>query len=150
MTAVSSAFGLKRSLHANKIRSEAAEHVLDHMVGPNAQNLVPNFSGQMSIPQMPGKTHKLIGIRMPDFDNQLRRGPNLEPPPIIQLQAIAIGHCNRFRKVEKDIFALVRSQANAAAMPRVKIDGERACRLFLRPMSSRPMNASAMHRHIST
>jgi hypothetical protein len=37
------------------------------------------------------------------------------------LQAIAIGHRNRFRKVEKDILALIRSEANAAAMPRVKI-----------------------------
>jgi hypothetical protein len=56
------------------------------------------------------------------------------------LQAISIGHRNRFRKVKKDIFALIRSQANAAAMARVKIESESACRLFLRPMPGGAMN----------
>jgi hypothetical protein len=56
------------------------------------------------------------------------------------LQAVPIGHRNRVWKVEKDIFALIRHQANAAAMARVKIESERACRLFLRPMSGGAMN----------
>ena len=60
--------------------------------------------------------------------------------PIFELQAISIGHRNRFRKVEKDIFALIRRQANAAAMTRIKIEGESACRLFLRPKPGGAMN----------
>jgi hypothetical protein len=56
------------------------------------------------------------------------------------LQAISIGHRNRFRKVEKDIFALIRGHANPATMPRVKIESESACRLFLRPISGGAMN----------
>ena len=35
---VSAAFGLERGLDRLKIRSEAAEHVFDHVVGPNAKN----------------------------------------------------------------------------------------------------------------
>jgi hypothetical protein len=76
VAAVSAAFGLEGALHLYKIRSEALEHILDHMVGPNAQNLVSNFSRQMSIAQMPSKAHKLTGISMPDFDNGLRSGLN--------------------------------------------------------------------------
>jgi hypothetical protein len=56
------------------------------------------------------------------------------------LQAISIGHRNRVRKIEKDIFALIRSQANAAAMARVKIESEGACRLFRRPKPGGSMN----------
>jgi hypothetical protein len=59
-----------------------------------------------------------------DFDNELSGGLNSEPPPIFKLQAISIGHSDRFRKVEKDIFALIHSQANSAAMARVKIQSE--------------------------
>ena len=140
MAAVSAAFGLERRLHLHKIRSETMEHILDHMVRPNAKNLVSNFSRQMPISQMPREAHKLIGIFVPDFDNHLRSGQNLQPPPILKLQAIAVGHRNRFRKIEKDIFALIRGQANTAAMARVKIESERACRLFLRPMSGGTMN----------
>jgi len=56
------------------------------------------------------------------------------------LQAISVGHGNRLRKIEKDIFALVRGQANATAMARVEIEGDASCRLFLRPMPGCAMN----------
>jgi len=45
VAAVRAALGLKRSAHVYEIRSEAVEHILDDMVGPNAKNLVLNFSG---------------------------------------------------------------------------------------------------------
>jgi hypothetical protein len=140
VAAVSAAFGLEGGLHLYKIRFEVMEHILDHMVGANAKNLVSNLSRQMPISQMPGKAHKLIGIFMPDFDNKLSSGLNLQQPPIVKLQAISIGHRNRFRKVEKDIFALIGSQANAAAMARVEIESDRASRPFLRPVSGGAMN----------
>jgi hypothetical protein len=56
------------------------------------------------------------------------------------LQAVSICHRNSFRKVEKDIFALIRSQANAAAMARVKIESEQARRFFCRPLPSGAMS----------
>jgi hypothetical protein len=140
VAAVGAAFGLEGGPCLYKIRSEATEHVLDHMVGPNAKNLVSNLSRQMPIAQMPCKAHELIGIFMSDFDNELRRGLNPQPPPIFELQAISIGHRNCFRKIEKDIFTLIRSQANAAAMARVKIESESARRLFVRPMPGGAMN----------
>ena len=65
------------------------------------------------------------------------------------LQAISIGHRDRFRKVEEDIFALIRRQANAAAVARVEIERETACRPFNRPIPGGAMNRSAMHRHVS-
>src|SRR5579864_9502546 len=121
---VSAAFGLERDLHLYKICTETKEHVFDHVVGPNAKNLVSNFSRQMPISQMPRQTSKLVGVFMPDFNNKLRCGLNLEPSPIFKLQAISISHSNRLGKVEQDIFALIPSQANAASMARVKIESE--------------------------
>ncbi len=72
---------------------------------------------------------------MSDFYEVLGSGLNLQPPPIVQLQAISIGHGNRLRKIEKNIVALIRRQAKAAAMARVKVESKRACRLFFRPMA---------------
>jgi hypothetical protein len=140
VAAVSAAFGLEGGLHLYKIRFEVLEHILDHMVGANAKNLVSNLSRQMPISQMPGKAYKFIGIFMPDFDNKLSSGLNLQQPPIVKLQAISIGHRNCFRKVEKDIFALIGSQANAAALASVEIESDRTSRLFLRPVSGGAMN----------
>src|SRR5579864_5499845 len=84
---VSAAFGLERDLHLYKICTETKEHVFDHVVGPNAKNLVSNFSRQMPISQVPRKARQLIGIFMSDFDNEFRRGLNLEPSAIFKLQA---------------------------------------------------------------
>jgi hypothetical protein len=77
VAAVSAAFGLEGGLHLYKIRSEAMEHILDHMVRPNAKNLVSSFSRQMPISQMPSKAHKLIGIFVPNFDKKFHSGLNL-------------------------------------------------------------------------
>src|ERR1700747_62035 len=141
---VSAAFGLERDLHLCKICSEAKEQILDHVVGPNAKNLVSNLSRQMPISQMPRKARQLIGIFMSDFDNELCRSLNLEPFTIFKLQAISISHGNRLGEVEQDIFALIPSQANAASMARVKIESERPNRVFCRPMPSGLVNRSAM------
>jgi hypothetical protein len=141
---VSAAFGLERDLHPCQVCSEAKEHILDHVVGPNAKNLVSNFSRQMPVSQMPRKARQLIGIFMSDFDNELRRSLNLEPSTIFKLQAISISHGNRLGKIEQDIFALIPSQANAASMARVKIESERSCCVFRRPIPGGSMNGSAM------
>jgi hypothetical protein len=77
VAAVSAAFGLERGVHLCKIRSKAMKHIFDHMVGPNAKNLVSNFSWQMTISQMPSQAYQLIRILMPDFDNELGSSLNL-------------------------------------------------------------------------
>jgi hypothetical protein len=61
-----------------------------------------------------------------DFDDGLSSGPDLQPPPVFQLQAVSVGHRDGFRQVEKDILSLVSSQANAAAVTRIKIESESA------------------------
>src|SRR5260370_36187398 len=97
---VSAAFRLERDLHPCKICSEATEHILDHVIRPNAKNLVTNFSWQMPISQMPREASKLAGVFMLDFDNELRRSLHLEPLHIFSLQASSISHGNRLGEVD--------------------------------------------------
>jgi len=147
VAAVRAAFGLKRGLHLHELCTKAMEHIFDYVVGPNTKSVVSNFSRQVPVSQMPRKAHELIGIFVSDFHNQLGSSLNLQPPAIFQLQAIAIGHRNGLRKVKEDIFAMIRSQANTAAMARVEIERQSACSFFLRPMPGRAMNGSIAHCH---
>jgi hypothetical protein len=117
------------------------------MIGSDAKDVVSNFSRQMPIPKVPSKTHKLVRIFMPDFDDGLRSGLNFQPPPVFQLQAIAIGHRDGLRKVKEDIFAMIGSQANTSAVARIKIERQSACRFFFRPMPGGAMNGSIAHCH---
>jgi hypothetical protein len=142
MASVRAAHWLKRCLYLGKICAKAKEHMLDHMVGANAKRVIPNFSRQMAVSQVPGQAHELIRILMPYFDNNLGRGLNSKPPSIFQLQTIPVGHGNRLGKIEKNIFALIRGKANAASMPRVEIESKRACRFFWRPMPGWSMRGS--------
>jgi hypothetical protein len=154
MAAVRTALGLKGSAHVYKIGSEATEHHLDDVVGPNAKNLVLNFSGQMPISQMPCQAHALIGIFMPDFNKKFASRLDLQPSSIIELQAISIGHCDRFGKIEEDFFALVSRHPDATAMTRVRVERQSVDRFFLRPMPGGSMSGStmdsAMPNHVST
>ena len=65
-------------------------------------------------------------IIVTDFDDGLRSSPHLQPPPVLQLEAVSVGHRDGFRQVEKDILSLVGCQLNAAAVTRIKIESESA------------------------
>jgi hypothetical protein len=150
VTAIGSAFGLKRGLHRYQMSSETTQHVLDHMVRADTKNLVSNFGRKMPVSQMPSKTHKLIWIFMPDFENVFGSGLDLEPSSIIKLKAISLGHRYRFREVENDIFALIRGETNAPTMARVKVESESTRRFFFGPVPGGAMNRSRVDGHIST
>jgi hypothetical protein len=144
VSAIGAPFRLKRGMDLCKIRSETTEHVFDDMVGSNAEDVVSNLRRQMAISQMPGKACKLVRIFVPDFDNGFGGGLDSEPSPVFQLQAVPIGHGNRFAKIEKNLFALIGSQANAAPMAGVEIQRERTCCLFRWPLACRSMDGSTM------
>ena len=98
--AVGAALGLEGHLGRAKVRSEATQHILDHMVGPNTQSLIANIGRQMPISQMPGEPHQLSRVFMPDFNDELGRGLNLKPSTILELQTVPIRHRDRLRKVK--------------------------------------------------
>jgi len=104
---VGPAFGLESSLDLLEVCSEAMEHVFDHVVRPNQKNVVSDFSRQMPIAQVPGKTHKLYRVLMSDFYKLLCGGLNPQPSSVFQLKTISVGHGDRFRKIEENIFPLI-------------------------------------------
>ena len=54
MADISAAFGLERDLHPFKICSEAKEHILDHVIGPNAEE--PGLEFQSANADFPDAT----------------------------------------------------------------------------------------------
>jgi len=140
VTTVRAAFGLKRGIAFSENCAEAGKHLFDHMVRPDSEGFMSNLRRQMTIAEMPCKAHKLARIFMPHLDNRLRGRLNHEPPPIVKLHTISIGHGDSLWKIEKNILALIRSQPNPAPMARIEIERDSACGSFLRPMPGRTMN----------
>jgi len=94
----------------------------------------------MSISEVPGKPRELIGLSMSDFDKGFRGRLDFQQSPIVELQSVPVGHGNRFRKIQKDIFTLVRHQRNASAVAGIEIERDRALSPFLRPIPGKSMN----------
>ena len=137
MTAVCAAFGLERSIDLSENCAEAGKHLLDHMVRPDKESFMSNLRRQMTIAEMPCKAHKLPRIFVPHLDNRFRGRLNHEPPPIVKLHTIPISHGDSFRKIEKDILALIRREPNPASVSGIEIERDSACGIFLRPMPGR-------------
>jgi hypothetical protein len=124
VAAVCAAFRLESRLSRHHRRSEAAEQVFDDVIWSDAKRLTPDLSRHVSVSQMPRESHELTGIVVRDVDDGLRRGPNDQPSPVLELQAIAIGHCGRSREMEEDLVALVGDHADTTTMPIVEVEGE--------------------------
>jgi hypothetical protein len=140
VTSVRAAFGLKRSIAFSENCAEAGKHLFDHMVRPDTEGFMSNLRRQMTIAEMPCKAHKLARIFMPHLDNRLCGRLNHEPPPIVKLHTISIGHGDGLWKIEKDILPLIRREPNPASVPGIEIERDSACGIFLRPMPCRTMN----------
>jgi len=74
---ISPALGLESGPDSVEVRSEAAEHVFDHVIGTNQKHTVSNFSRQMPIAKVPRKTHQLYRVLMSDFYKLLSSSSNL-------------------------------------------------------------------------
>jgi len=155
LPAISAALGLKRYLHFYELCAKAGEHLFDHMVRPNAKNLVMNFCRQMPVSQMPRQSHKLTAVLMPDFNDKFRCGLNPEPSSIVKLQAVAVCHSNGVWKIKQQILAKIVNQTTAAAVSVVKVQSKRAHSSIVGPLPGRPMCVSMRKEsvdssHIST
>jgi hypothetical protein len=150
VAAVSAALGLERRFDSRQLRAQAAQHLLDHMVGPDAKSMVANLSRQVPVSQVPGQAHELAGILVPDFGDLFRGSLDHQPPAVFELHTISVSHGHSFGKVEKDVLACVQGQADTAAVPRVEIERKGACGALLGPVSSWAMNRSGTHGRLST
>ena len=152
MVAVRAAFGLKRCLKRHDRSSEAAKHVFDDVIRPDPKSVAADLGRHMTVAEMPRESHELTRLRVSDVDDGLGRRANDEPPAVIELHTVSIGHGDGGRQIEKDLVAPIADQADAPTMPMVEIERDRAGGKFLRPFTCSPMNdrAGRHSRHINT
>jgi hypothetical protein len=140
MAAVRTGLRLEGCLQLRERRSEAAEHLFDDVVRPDAKSLTPDLGRHMPVAEMPRESDELTRFRVSDVDHGLRRRSNDEPRPVLELHAVSIGHWDRYRQIEKHLVALIGDQTEASTMPMVEIESDRADCEFLRPFTGASMN----------
>src|SRR5215510_6476296 len=107
VVAIRAAFGLKDCLKPHHRSSDAAKHVFDDVIRPNAKSVAQNLGRHMTVAEMPRESHELTRLRVSDVDNELGRRTYDEPRAVIELHTVSIGHCDRGGQIEKDLVALI-------------------------------------------
>ena len=64
---VGAALRLKSCLHFAELGSETLKHFFNHVVGSDTEGALANLCGEMAISKMPGKSHQLMSVFVPDF-----------------------------------------------------------------------------------
>jgi hypothetical protein len=120
MLAVGAGFGLEGGLEMAKIRTQAKEHRLDHVVRANAQGVLADLGQEMPIAEMPGD---LDEIRSSDLDHGLGQGLDLEHGTILEAEALARLQAGRFGEVDQDVLAAPGADHVAPASSALEIEG---------------------------
>ena len=69
--AVGAAFGLKRLFDFPEFGSETFQHFFNHVIGADEQGVFANLRWEMTIPEVPRKSHELVAIFMTNFEKHL-------------------------------------------------------------------------------
>ena len=64
---VGAALRLKSCLHFAEFGFETLKHFFHHVVGADTEGAFANLCGEMTISKMPGKSHQLMPVFVPDF-----------------------------------------------------------------------------------
>jgi hypothetical protein len=143
--AIGAAFGIERRLDLDYFRSKPHGKIGDNMIAADPQRTGHDLGRQMAIAQMPGHARELPRIGADDFQEQLRRGDNLDQTAVFKEQRIAAPQLGRRRQIEQKGHAGIAGHGNAPAVPVVVIENDAVGRLA-RPSGGRSDGDSA-HGH---
>jgi hypothetical protein len=64
---VGAALRLKSCLYFAEFGSETLQHFFNYVVGPDTEGVFANLCREMAISKMPGESHQLMAVFVPDF-----------------------------------------------------------------------------------
>jgi hypothetical protein len=85
---IGAALGIERRFDLDHASPQSLHHRLDDMIAPDAQAPGRDLRRQMTVTEMPGKPHQMLGIAASDLGQRLRRGDDLDQPVIVKHQRV--------------------------------------------------------------
>ena len=119
---VGAAFGVERRLDGGDGGAEAARHLLDHGIAADAQRPARQFGRQVAVAEMPGDADQRRGLGGANFGERLRRGDDLDDPPVLELEPVAAAQQHRLFEIEQEIEAAHALHRHATTMAFVVVE----------------------------
>jgi hypothetical protein len=119
---VGAGLGLERGLYSGKMRAEAAQHLFQHAIPPDAQPLAHDLNIGVAVADVPGEARKLLRTNRRDLDQRLALAGNQDDGTVVEHEAVAIVQHGRMWQIEQELYAALGGQHHAATMAPVGIE----------------------------
>jgi hypothetical protein len=113
---------IERRFERRKPSAQSAEHILDHVIAPDAQPIADDLNVDVAIADVPGEPRKIAGIRRRDLGQRLGAADDPHHGAIVEHKPVAIVQSRGLRQIEQKPRATLAAQDNAAAVPLVGIE----------------------------
>jgi hypothetical protein len=142
---VGAALGIKRRFDRLKPGTEAAQHILDHMIAPDAQPLADDLHVDVTITDVPRKARQIVGVGGGDFDERLGPADHADDRAVVEHETVAVAERGGLRQIEQKFGAALTAQHHppAMALMRIEEDGVDGARFI--PVSGGFDGARALH-----
>lgn len=119
---VRSTLRVKRCFERREPCAESAQHVLDHVIAPDAQAVADDLDVDVTIANVPGEPRQLVRVRRCNLDQRLGAADDPNDPAVVEHDAIAIMQGRSLRQIEQKPRAALTAQDDTAAMPLMGIE----------------------------
>jgi hypothetical protein len=124
MSGIGSAFGREGGNNVGDRRAQSDQHVADDMIAADAEAVLKDFCGEMTVAELPGQGGEMADIAPAHLVKRFRFGMDLDDAAIIKQDALAVAEQSSFRQVEQEGDAVVGPERDAAAVPPRLVQGD--------------------------
>jgi hypothetical protein len=119
---VSTRLRIERRFDGFDVAAEALDHVLNHMIGPDANAVTQQLHRQMAITEMPRDSHEFAIVMGVNFKQRLRACTDPNDRAVLQQQPIAVAQAQRLGEVDQQVMPGLRCQNDPAAVTAIEVD----------------------------
>lgn len=134
---IGAALRLEGSADVQHRGAEPAQHVLDHVIAADEDEILAELGRKMPVAEVPGEADEMRRVARDDPGEWLRGSLHLDQPPILQRQPIAVTERARRRQVEEEFEPLLALHGDPPPMALVMVEehdiGRRAGPRFSHP-----------------
>src|SRR5215472_1034266 len=119
---ISAMLRIERRLDRGEPRAEAAQHVFQHAIAPDAQRVADNLHLGVAIADVPGEPDELLRACGGDLEQRLRLAGHAHDGAVLEHEAVAVLQRGRLRQIEQKCRAALPRQRDPAAMALLRIE----------------------------
>src|SRR5664279_4152539 len=100
-------FRIEGRVEQRKLRAKAMQHILQHMIAPDAQSVADDLHVGVAVAEMPGQPHAIERVASRNLHELLLFARYQYDRPVIEQQTVAVAQAHRLCEIEQKLRALL-------------------------------------------